>query len=108
MSAIRAANLGVRFALELASLGAVAVWGYQTTSSAARWPAAGAAPLALALVWGALVSPKARVRLPVAARVAVEAAWFGVAALALAAIAQPLVAAIFLAVALSSSLVNAR
>lgn len=43
------------------------------------------APVAFAALWGALVSPRARVKLSGAARFAVELTLFGTAAVALAA-----------------------
>lgn len=61
MSALRIINLGVRFLLELASLAAFGYWGATVRASGAlRALLAIALPLAVALVWGLFISPKAR------------------------------------------------
>ena len=52
--------LTVRFLLELAALGALAWWGLRTGETALTKVLLGAgAPLAMAVVWGAFVAPKA-------------------------------------------------
>lgn len=99
----RAVVLTVRFALELAALAVAAVAGW----GAAGWIGAVAAPVAVALAWGAFVSPKARFSLPLAARLAVEAVVFGGAALALWWLGRPVLAAAFGAVAAVTSALNA-
>ena len=61
MAALRVINLGVRFLLELAALAIAAYWGATLqTSVERRWAVALVLPLAIAFVWGAFVSPKAR------------------------------------------------
>jgi hypothetical protein len=58
-------NLVVRFGLELCALAALAYWGFKTGDSTAISIVLGiAAPLAMIVVWGAFVAPKARVSLP--------------------------------------------
>ena len=53
-------NLAIRFLLELAGLGAVAYWGYQTPSSqAGRIALAVAAPVAIGFVWARVAAPRA-------------------------------------------------
>jgi hypothetical protein len=82
------AVLAVRFVLELALLAAVGWWG---TQAVAGWPgvALGLGLVVLvAAIWGAVVSPRARVRAPGRIRVAVEVALFGLAGLALASVGQ--------------------
>lgn len=62
VSALRIVNLGVRFALEIASIGIFAYWGAGIhASSIARVAAAIALPLVVATFWGVFVSPKARI-----------------------------------------------
>jgi Protein of unknown function (DUF2568) len=81
---VKAINLGLRFALELCALAALAVWGWQLAD--AVWAStllAIAAPLAAAVAWGAWVAPKAARRLPDPARLAVEALVFAGATAAL-------------------------
>jgi hypothetical protein len=61
MDSLRTANLALRFALELGALGAAAYWGATISAGALGRAAAGVLlPLAIALIWAAFVSPKAR------------------------------------------------
>jgi hypothetical protein len=61
MAALRAINLGVRFLLELAALAAFAYWAaHLDVAGVARIALAVAAPIAVAILWGLFVSPKAR------------------------------------------------
>lgn len=81
------AQQALRFLLELAALAALAYWGAhagQTRTSAAVL--AVLAPLGAALSWGACVSPRARIALPAAGRLAVELGLFAAAVAGLAAI----------------------
>jgi hypothetical protein len=72
------ANLVLRFLLELCALAALGYGGAHLRAPfAARVAVALAAPLAAALAWGAVVSPKARVRAPAPVRLLVEVAVFG-------------------------------
>lgn len=96
---MRTANLGLRFALELGALAALAAWGAQT---GLPWLFAVGAPVAAAVVWGALVSPKAAIDAPRAVRLFAEAAVFGAAALALASAGGTALGAAFALVALAS------
>jgi len=87
-----AVNLTVRFACELAALAALVWWG---------WPVVGiVAAVAVGVVWGAFIGPKARRRLPDPLRLAVELVIFGLAVAALVAVGHPIVAAVFGAAAL--------
>ena len=79
------ANLALRFLLELALLAALSIWG--ADAGATRFLSAilaVAAPLAAAILWGAFVSPKARVLIGWQARLGVELALFGAATASLA------------------------
>jgi cytochrome b len=73
---MRAANLALRFLLELAALAGLAEGG----DAAVGWGVAVLAVVAGALVWGLWCAPRARRRLPQPARTAVEAAVFGLGA----------------------------
>jgi hypothetical protein len=75
---VKELNLGVRFLLELCLLAALAYVGLQVNVVLAIM-----APLAAAVVWGLLVSPKAPVSLPTVAWVAVQIVLFGVAVVGL-------------------------
>ncbi len=104
MNALRAANLGLRFLLELALLAAVAYWGLQTQGAAL----AVVMPVVFATVWGTFLSPKAKVALPRQVRLALELVVFalGVAAL-FSAEATALGVAFAAVVALNEALLSA-
>jgi Protein of unknown function (DUF2568) len=97
---MKAANLALRFIVELAALGGLAYWGAHTGSGLISVLLAVAAPLAAAVVWGTFAAPKAARRLPRAPRVAVEATVFGLAGAGLAVTGRGLWAGVFIAVAL--------
>jgi hypothetical protein len=83
---MRTANLALRFLLELCALAALGYWGAHAGGTGAiRIALALAAPLAAALVWGALVAPRAVIRAPNAVRLVAECVVFGAALAALAA-----------------------
>ncbi|PYE50410.1 YrdB family protein [Deinococcus yavapaiensis] len=89
MEGIKAVNLGVRFVLELCLLAALAYWGWRTgTSLGMRVLLAVTAPLLAAVVWGALVSPRAPVRLPLSLHLLVQLFVFGAAVAALFAVGR--------------------
>jgi hypothetical protein len=94
---MKAANLALRFLLELAALAGLAYWGAHTGSAVVKVLLAIVAPLLAAIVWGLFAAPKAARRLPRGPRVAVEAAVFGLAAAGLAVAGQGVMAAVFLA-----------
>jgi hypothetical protein len=100
MDAIKAANMGVRFLIELCMLAAFAYWGSRTGGSTALNIAlAVAAPLAAAAIWGVFMAPKSARRLPEAKRIPVEIVLFGLAAAALADAGATTLAIAFAAVA---------
>lgn len=85
-SPLRAFALVLRFFLELALLGGVGMIAVELTRRAPAWigwPLAALAVLAVGVVWGALLSPKAPVRLPASARLLLELLLFGAVALGL-------------------------
>jgi hypothetical protein len=75
---VKAANLGLRFLLELCLLAALAYVGLQVSVVLAI-----VLPVAAALVWGMFVSPKARYPLPLPAWIALQVVLFGVAVIGL-------------------------
>jgi hypothetical protein len=75
---VKAANLGLRFLLELCLLAALAYVGLQVNVVLAL-----VLPVAAAVVWGLFVSPKARYPLPLPAWIAVQAVLFGIAVIGL-------------------------
>lgn len=86
---MKAANLALRFALELCAFAALGYWGSQATSSNLwRTVLAIATPAAAIVVWGLFVAPKARVKVSEPVRWAIELVVFVGAAVALAAAGQ--------------------
>ncbi len=84
MDALRAANLAVKFVLEIAAVTAFAYWGATVSSSGvvAVMLAVGA-PLIAIVLWGTFAAPRAPRRLPLRLRVPFELGVFALAALAL-------------------------
>ena len=81
--------LTVRFLLELAALGALAWWGVRAGETAFMKVLLGAgAPLAMAVVWGAFVAPKAAIAVPGPIHVGLQLAVLAAAVGALAAIGK--------------------
>jgi hypothetical protein len=80
---VRAANDGLRFSLELCALAAVAYWGWSEHGGVWRWVLVVAAPLAVAVLWGNTIAPKAKRRVGDPWRLAVELLVFGGAVAAL-------------------------
>jgi hypothetical protein len=107
VSGLRGVTLTVRFLCELAMLAALAYWGFTIGEGAGAWVLGVGGPLLAAIVWGALVAPKARWPVPLPTRVAVELVLFGSAAGALAVTGQPLAALVLGVAALATSLLNA-
>ena len=93
---ITAANLTLRFMLELAAIGALGYWGFRSGSGPLAKAALGLGAPALAmLVWGAFVAPKATVAVAEPVRLLISLAVFGAAALALFATRQDAVVWVF-------------
>ena len=91
-----AANLAVRFLLELAALVALAVWGVHAGHSALADLVLGVgAPLIAAVIWGVYAAPKSPRRLRGPALVVLQLAVLGAGAVALAAAGRTVLAAIF-------------
>ncbi len=87
---MKAANLGVRFLLELCALAALAVWGWQVPDQiVVSVLLATAAPLLAATLWGRWVAPKAKHRLDDPARLGVELLVFGAAVIGLLGVGHP-------------------
>jgi hypothetical protein len=80
---MRAANLGLKFLLELAALASFAIWGAESESGALAVAHAIIAPLIVALLWGRFAAPRSRHRLPRATRIPFELTVFALAVVAL-------------------------
>jgi hypothetical protein len=90
MEIVKAANLAVRFLLELCALAALGYWGFKSGNGLLLKLGLGlGAPLLAAVAWGLFVAPKAAVQLPGPARLLVELVIFGLALAALYAAGQP-------------------
>jgi Protein of unknown function (DUF2568) len=81
--ALSAANLAVKFALEIAALVAFAYWGATVGSGAVSVLLSIAVPLLAVVLWGTFAAPRAERRLPIRLRAPFELAVFAMAALAL-------------------------
>jgi hypothetical protein len=89
-------NSLARFCLELCAVAALGYWGFWASDSAvAEWLLGVGAPLLFAMLWGALVAPRAPRRLADPARVGVEIVVFALAAIGLADDGQTLLALAF-------------
>jgi hypothetical protein len=105
VSPVKAANLGLRFLLELCALAAVAYWGSQVSSSTVvNVIVAIAAPLALATIWGVWLAPNSRRRLARPARTVLELAVLAAAVVALVAVGATLLALALTVVAVANGL----
>jgi hypothetical protein len=102
VSSVRAANLLVRFLLELGALAAVGYWAWE----AGGVPLAAAAVAVVAVVWGLFLSPKRKLDLAHPIRFAVELGVWAAAGLALYATGHAALAAACVVVALISGSLN--
>jgi hypothetical protein len=85
-----AANLGLRFFLELAALAAMGWWGWHSGGSTpGRLALAIVLPLVVAVVWGVFIAPKAKVKVSRPVWYGLQVVIFGAAALALASVWSP-------------------
>ena len=108
MNGLRGAVLTVRFLCELGMLAALAYWGFEVGDGALGLVLGLGAPLVAIALWGAFVSPKARLPVALSTRLVIEVLLFGATAALLAAVRLWATAAIFLILALASSFLNAR
>lgn len=99
MNAFRAANLAVKFGLELAAVAAFAIWGASVGSGALAVVLAVIAPLLAIGLWSTFAAPRSTRRLPTPARIPFELAIFALAALALVASGNETFAIVFAATA---------
>jgi len=95
MSPLKAANLVIRFLLELCLFAALAYWGTQTGDGVVSVLLSIGAPVLAAVVWGSFVSVKAPMRLKGFWWFAIQALLFGAAVAALASLGHPVLAALF-------------
>lgn len=90
LDALKAANLGVRFALELCLLAALCFWGVRSGQGFVGKLALGiGAPLLAAVIWGLFIAPKATYTPPTAIWIGLQVVLFGAAVLSLFATDHP-------------------
>ena len=109
METVKAANLGLRFLLELCALAALGYWGFHSGRGLPAKLGLGlGAPLLAAVIWGVFVAPKASVRVPTAVWLLLQLAIFGAAMAGLVAAGHPRLAwALGAAVAINGLLMYA-
>jgi hypothetical protein len=94
--------------LELAALAILCWWGFATGTGVTAFAPGIGAPLVAAVIWGLFAAPKARFSLPRPAVVAVKVLVFGAAAVALAALDQPVPAVVFAVIVVVNLIVEQR
>ena len=92
---MRAANLGLKFVLELCAVAGLAYFGASVASGVGAVILSIACPVAAIVVWGRWCAPRAPRRLPTQTRIPVELGVFGVAAVAIAVAGEGALAAVF-------------
>ena len=98
MSALKNANLALRFLLELCALAALGYWAFATQPGwLLKWLLGIGLPLLAAVVWGVFGSPRASIPVRGLGQIALEVLVFGSGALALALAGRPLLGALFAA-----------
>ena len=80
---VKAANLALKFGLEVVAIAAFAYWGANLAAGVRSVLAGILAPLVAVILWGTLAAPRARRRLATRARVPLELSVFALATLAL-------------------------
>jgi hypothetical protein len=95
MPALRAANLALKFVLELCAMAAFAYWGANTGGGVVRALLAIVTPAVAIVLWGRFAAPKSTRRLPTVPRMIFELTVFGLAAVALVAAGRSVAAAVF-------------
>jgi hypothetical protein len=81
---MKAANLALRFILEVSALVALGYWGFHAGSGeTTHWVLGIGAPLAAAVVWGLFVAPRRRFDVPNVVWILLQVLFFGAAVLGL-------------------------
>jgi hypothetical protein len=103
---VRAANLLIKFLIELAAVAAFAYWGASAASGTFAVLLAVAVPAAMVVIWAAFAAPNSARRLRTAVRVPLELTVFALAALALVGGSSALVLAFALLVLANAALLT--
>ena len=104
MSPLGAIVLALRFACELGAIAIAALWGYRTGG----WPMAISSPLAIAVIWGSAIAPRAARRLHDPVRFIVESLIWAAATMALVDLDRLAIAISFAIVALVTAVAARR
>lgn len=98
-------NLMLRFSLELAALAIIGIWGFKTGNGPLlKWFLGLGAPLAVALLWSMMGSPKAPIHLAPPLHLVLETVVFGLPILLLVLIGKIDLAWVYGALALANKL----
>ena len=108
VSALKDANLAVKFILELAAIAAFALWGASLDGVLVSVVVGVAAPASVVVLWGLFAAPRSSRRLPTPARMPFELSVFALAAAALLALDWIAIAIAFAAVVVVNALLLAR
>jgi hypothetical protein len=100
-----AANLLLRFVIELSALAAFSYWGFRARDGAASYVYGIGAPLLMAVFWGLFVAPRSAFPLIEPVKGALALLVFGAAALALWVTGRQTLALLFAAVAVLNAAV---
>jgi Protein of unknown function (DUF2568) len=92
---VRAANLALKFLLELFAIAALAYWGATSADGVLAVVLAVGAPALFIVLWGRFAAPRSAHRLPARSRIPFELGLFALAALALVLAGSPILAAVF-------------
>jgi len=93
---VKAANLALRFLLEVSALVALGYWGFHAgDGDATHWILGIGAPLVAAVVWGLFVAPRRRFDVPNAVWILLQVLFFGAAVVGLMMSDQVWVAVVF-------------
>jgi hypothetical protein len=101
MDTLKALNAGVAFVLELFMLAALSYWGFQGEKSVwIKWSLGIGIPLAVAILWGKLLAPRASQRLNIIGGTLLSLGLFCLAAIALYQTNHPTLAVILVVIAI--------
>ena len=106
-SPTRTSVLAIRFLCELGLLAGLAYAGAVLGEGAWAWVLGIGLPLVAAVMWGVFISPKARIRPPVAVRVMIETDLFVATAIALWFADAPVAGVVLAVFGVSTSALNA-
>jgi hypothetical protein len=107
VQAVKALNLAIRFfVVELGALAGAAYWGFEATSGAGQLWLTVLAPVAVVVVWGLFIAPKARVQIPKQAALAIELVLLVLVAVGIAVTGPVWLGIAYGAIALVSGLVD--